>query len=148
MDEIIQQVANKMKIELNHHDIEEAYRVGKPTVGRNRPIVICFSRLRKREEFYNSRKYLRSPSEKIFVNDHLTPWNHKLTYELRQLKKSGNIHSVWTQLGVVKVRVRENANIIRVNNIKDILVDPNASAMLTENISPASGMITRRLAGR
>lgn len=112
------ELGKKMNVSLNKDDLDETYRLGKPISGKDRPLLVSFNNLTKRTEFFNAKKYLKSSS--VFLNDHLTAENNKLMYNLRQMKKTGKIYSVWSYLGVIRVKITENSRPMKVTQLDEI----------------------------
>ena len=45
---------------------------------------------------------------KIYVSENLTPYNQRLAWKCRELKRAKKIHKVWSMKGVMKIRRSSN----------------------------------------
>ena len=108
--------------EVREADIVQCYRVNK-----GKKIVCQFARCGQasvRDEIYDSRMALmkdengqmRDSSEQLFVNEKLTTGAFAAFLKLREEKRRGRIHSVYTKYGVIYVRMRQHGAKIRVHN--------------------------------
>ena len=73
-----------------------------------------------RDTFYNARKNLYSSlsnrsSSGIYINEDITVYHPELFFDTRQLRKHGEIHSVWTNNGniVLKTYATEKPTVIK-----------------------------------
>ena len=130
-------------------DIDRTHRIGKPSNGKARPIIVRFASFAKRQELYNARRELRKPRPArrgsavtaevaggAFVSDNLTRQNQHTMYVARNLKKEGKIHAAWTDVGKMKVKVREGDQTRVIRSLEDLYtaVDPGRRA----NAAPAA----------
>lgn len=130
--QIVSQLANAMQVEVTPEAIEASHRLGKATPSKTRPIIVRFTTLRKRQEFYEARKELRGHRavtsgpfpeaimKGIFVSDNLTRTNAGLMYVARSLKRSKKIHSAWSDQGKLKLRVKEGTPTKIFKTIEDL----------------------------
>ncbi len=93
-------------------DIDEAYRLGKQKENEARTIMVRFKAKSTRDSFYRSRRNLYENSTNhnssgIYLNKDLTPYRQKLYFDVRQLRRRGEIHSVWTQEGTIVLKLQE-----------------------------------------
>ena len=70
-------------------------------------LVVKFATYNARELFYEKRK---SAGEDIFVNESLTKRRNQLVFECRKLKKEKKILAVWTNDGVIKIKLLNGNN--------------------------------------
>lgn len=99
---IVSDIMKSMKIEdkIIDRDIARTHWMGEK-------LVVKFATYNARELFYEKRK---SAGENIFVNESLTKRRNQLLFECRQLKKQKKILAVWTNDGVVKIKLLNETN--------------------------------------
>ena len=96
-------------------------------VDRGKTIVCQFARWGQgsvRDRIYDSRMSLmrdtngqmRDRSEQLFVNEKLTHGARAAYLKLREEKRSGRIHSVYTKHGIIHVRIKQHGAKVRVYN--------------------------------
>lgn len=119
-------------------DIEVSHRVGTNKPGKIRPIIVRFGNFAKRQELYNARRELRKPrpfpdstvtaemAGKVFIADNLTRENQHTLYQARQMKKENKLFAAWSDLGKLKIRIRENGPTRIIKSSSDLmkLVNP------------------------
>ena len=107
---------------VKQEDIVQCHREAK-----GRKIVCQFSRWGQasvRDTIYDSRMALmkdrdgktRNTGEQLFISERLTPGAHQAYLKLREEKKQGRLHSVYTKHGFIFVRTRQYGAKIRVYN--------------------------------
>ena len=57
---------------------------------------------------------------KIYVSENLTPYNQRLSWECRELKRAKKIHQVWSMKGVIKIRQSPKERPYSIYNDDDI----------------------------
>ena len=121
-------------------DIDRSHRVGKVIRGGTRSIIVRFTNFSRRQDFYNARRELRKPktvegsavstktAEKVFISDNLTRSNQETMYEARRLRKAGKLHSAWTDVGKMKIRLREGAPTVIIRSTEELIAaaDPDS----------------------
>lgn len=98
-DQIVMQVAQKIGVELNIHDIDRSHRVGRSDTGRPRPIIVKFVSYRKRSEVFRSKRNLKGCG--WTVREDLTKNRHKL---LRDAIEKFGVSNVWSLDGAIIVK--------------------------------------------
>ncbi|KAF0302213.1 hypothetical protein FJT64_025677 [Amphibalanus amphitrite] len=152
-DQIVTDLAKMAGVAVTPSDIDRSHRIGKLSDGKSRPIIVRFTNFTKRQEFYNARRELRKPrpvrgskvsaetAGKTFVSDNLTKLNQHTMYVARNMKKEGKIHSAWTDVGKMKVRVKEGGQTKIIRSLEDLyaVADParQPGAALAESSSGA-----------
>ena len=138
-DQIVTDLASMTGVTITPADIDRSHRIGKPTDGKSRPIIVRFANFSKRQEFYNARRELRKPrpvpgstvtaetASRTFLADNLTKQNQHTMFVARGLKKEGKIHSTWTDVGKMKIRLREGGPTTIIRSVEDLYaaVDPD-----------------------
>ena len=110
------------EVEVKNEDVAQCYRVD-----RGRAIVCQFTRWGQgsvRDKIYDNRMNLakdrdgqsRGPTEQLFVNERLTPGAKAAFFKLREEKKRGRLHSVYTKHGIIFVRTKQHGAKVRVYN--------------------------------
>ena len=88
---------NKTGVTVTEKDISACHRLGKSSNG-TRPVIVRFVSRRKRTEVMRKKKVLRDKTDKVFLNDDLTPLRAKL---LKVVKELPNTDKVWTIEGKI-----------------------------------------------
>ena len=94
--------------QISPEDIDRTHRIGKMDVNRGpRQVIVKFTSYRARERVVSARTTLRSSTvqlqDALFINEALTPQRSKILYQLRKMKKDGEIKNVWTNDGTFVV---------------------------------------------
>ena len=94
--------------QISPEDIDRTHRIGKMDVNRGpRQVIVKFTSYRARERVVSARTTLRSSTvqlqDALFINEALTPQSSKILYQLRKMKKDGEIKNVWTNDGTFVV---------------------------------------------
>ena len=75
---------------------------------RARAIIVRFQSERLRDEVFRARTKLKSHNaertDKIFINDDLTPRRAKLSFDARASKRANKITDCWTAYGRVMIK--------------------------------------------
>ena len=131
-DRIVMDVAKLAGVSITKDDIDATHRIGTASAGKTRTIVARFNKFGTRREFYDARKQLRQPrnvptscvsaeeARKVFVADNLTRENQFILFQSRQAKREGKVHSAWSDLGRLKVRLRENGPTHVIKTLDDL----------------------------
>jgi hypothetical protein len=85
-------IAKVAKIELSSTDIDRIHRKGKPKEGENRKVIVKFTNSKARDRVYSGRKQL---SAGIFVQENLTNFRERLSFEARQLVREKLAQKTW-----------------------------------------------------
>ena len=141
-DQIVIDLGKMCGVSLTATDLDRTHRIGKANAGAPRIIIARFATFAKRQEFYNARRELRKPrpvrgstvtaetAGKTFVTDNLTKQNQHVMYVARCMRKEGKLHSAWTDVGRMKVRIREGGATKVVRSLEELreIADPDYRA--------------------
>ena len=131
-DRLVIDTARLAGVEIAKSDIDRSHRVGAVKPGKPRTLLVRFASYAKREAFYDARKSLRQPrpfegstvtaavASKAFVTDNLTRENQFILYKARQYRKEGKLHAAWSDVGKLKVRVREGSATTVIRSLSDL----------------------------
>ena len=120
-------------VEITKDEIDRSHRVGAVKPGKPRTLLVRFVSYAKREAFYGARKQLRQPrpfegstvtaavAGKVFVTDNLTRENQYILYKARQYRKEGKLHAAWSDVGKLKVRLREGSPTTVIRSLNDLV---------------------------
>lgn len=116
MEKIVKFCNEKLIVVITEDHIDRAHRVGKPSEGKQRAIIVRLKAhkdkiaiLRKRKDLINSNFY---------VNEDLTRINQKLLYTVR--KECGNVDSAWTIDGKIFVKRASDEKRLRIVSRSDL----------------------------
>ena len=123
-DKMILDVINMdMTPPLRTVNIERSHRLGKKREDRDRPIIVRFGSDRMRDRVIRSRSKLkadRRDARPIYVNEDLTAYRAKLSFDARKLKKKGRVADTWTFNGKIVVKDNRN-NICEIESADDLV---------------------------
>ncbi|MCG8047964.1 MAG: hypothetical protein N0E48_20485, partial [Candidatus Thiodiazotropha endolucinida] len=128
-DQLVLDLATKLKIDLDPNDIDRSHRIGPVRTDgdggrqstRPREIIVKLKSYQVRLALLKGRKTLRTNREAIFINEDLTQKRKSLAYECRQLKRERKILSTWVYDGNVFVTDRSG---LKVKVTQDDELDP------------------------
>ena len=99
-------------------DIEDCHRLGisnpKNTVVRFINRKNCYAALSKKLDLQHIDKVKLGFPENFFFIENLTPYNLKLAWKCKELKRAGKIHTTWSTKGVIKLRRAMNVRAISI----------------------------------
>ena len=113
-------------------DIDTSHRVGAPRQDKVRAIIVRLTHYSARQALYNARRELRKPrtfrgstvsaetANGVFISDNLTRDNQQILYTARQLKRDKKIFAAWSDVGKLKVRVRQGGPTHVIKSIRDL----------------------------
>ena len=141
-DQIVTDLAKMVGVTIAPSDIDSTHRVGKPSDGKTRNIIVRFTNFPKRQQLYNARRELRMPklvrgstvtpetAKKAYLSDNLTRQNQHTMFVARGLKKEGKLHSAWTDVGRMKIRLRGGGPTTVIRSLDDLYAaaDPERQA--------------------
>ena len=141
-DQIVTDLGKMCGVTLTAADLDRTHRIGKASGTGPRIIIARFVSFAKRQEFYNARRELRKPKPvrgstvstetagKTFVTDNLTRQNQHVMYVARCMKKEGKLHSAWTDVGRMKIRLREGGPTKIIRSLEELheAADPDHGA--------------------
>ncbi|KAF0308236.1 hypothetical protein FJT64_020520 [Amphibalanus amphitrite] len=139
-DRLVMDTARLAGVDVSKADIDRSHRVGAVKPGRPRTLLVRFVSYAKREAFYGARRQLRQPrsfegstvttavASKVFVTDNLTRENQHILYRARQFRKEGKLFAAWSDVGKLKVRLRENGPTTVIRTMTDLQKLVNSAA--------------------
>ena len=143
-DRLVMDTARLAGIEITKNDIDRSHRVGAVKPGKPRTLIVRFASYAKREALYDARKRLRQPrpfegstvsadvAGHVFITDNLTRENQYILYKARQYRKEGKVYAAWSDVGKLKVRLREGSSTTVIRSLGDL-------TKLVEGAPPAGG---------
>ena len=107
-DEVVKDFAkNKLDVIINDNDIDRTHRLGKPSIGKFRPIIAKFTNYRARHKVIKERRKLKG--QNFGIQEHLTPFTQHLLQKAKELSKRASwVSNAWTWDGKVTVLVDRN----------------------------------------
>lgn len=126
--------ADTLDVLLYNSDVKDVYRTN--TKSNNRPLVVDFTTVFKRDEFLSSvKKYnkehrdskfntgslgIGGPSKPVYISENLTQKQRKLFFLAREFTRGSEYSYCWTSFGRIFIRKSEGAPPIRINCESDI----------------------------
>jgi hypothetical protein len=126
MGKIISGIANKCNIDVNMKDLVY-HRVGH--TNERSSIVVQFSNRNVRNEFLSTGKRLKLklndinakyPDKPLYINEHLTSYNKKLLFQIKQIKYEKQWKFVWFANSKILVKKNESSKPIWIRNLTDL----------------------------
>ncbi|KAJ4430577.1 hypothetical protein ANN_19165 [Periplaneta americana] len=101
-EKIVMEVAQRIGVDVQPHDIDRSHRVGRRDISNNRPrpIIAKFVSYRKRSEMFSNKKRLKGSG--VTLRDDLTAMRHNILKEA--ITKFG-LNNVWTLDGTIIVNI-------------------------------------------
>lgn len=130
-DDIVLEIAAKLKVPLQESDIAVSHRVGPKSPTRPRQIIAKITNYDLRHRLLKASKDLRKVTgmEKVAINQDLTKTRNKIAYEARQLVKAGKAKSTFIWDGKIFVIGHDDRKhkILNPNDMTNLLVSLGAT---------------------
>ena len=110
---------NRTGVSVRENDISACHRLGKPING-SQPVIVRFVSRRKRTEVMRKKKVLRQNTDKVFINDDLTPLRAKL---LKLVKDLPITDKVWTIDGKIMCTKKTAPGHSQPGNVKPVIIE-------------------------
>lgn len=129
---IIENIATVLKQPISPRDVITIHRVPQSNPNNSRPknVIVKLSSQIIRDNFISAARLnkgitseqikIQGPSQKIYLNEHLTLLNKKLFRQVRDIAKEIGYKFVWIKHGVILARADVNAAAIAIRSEKDI----------------------------
>jgi len=91
-------------ITVSSNDISTAHRIRGGDKDKSRPIIVCFTNRRVRDEIYGSKTKLKGLATRYYLSEHLSRTASELFFEVRKMLREKKLVSTWTQNGQVLAR--------------------------------------------
>ncbi|KAE8741065.1 hypothetical protein FOCC_FOCC013403 [Frankliniella occidentalis] len=118
-DQLVLDLAKKLKVNIQLNNIDRSHRVGKPMGSTPRPIIVKFTSYASKKAVFQAKKLLKGT--RTTVREDLTRERLAL---LKEAIRNYSEKNVWTSDGVIMIKVGENTRPLRVRN------DAELSSML------------------
>ena len=111
LEEKVIQVLSEIQVSVSSSDIEACHRTGKSKNSSKKAIVRFINRKYVKKALINRKALISinksslsmSSSDKIFINENLTPMNNKIAFHCRKLKRNGQIDKTYSRDGVIHI---------------------------------------------
>ena len=119
-------IFSQLNITISKSDIEDCHRLGKAnpenTIVRFVNRKFCNDKLEKKKKLMSINKMELGfkPDVALYISENLTPFNQRLAWQCRELKRARLIHSCWSSKGVVKIRRTMNERALSIDSEKDL----------------------------
>lgn len=114
ISEVVLDILNsKLKTNIKVEDIDRMHRIGKPTMGGTRAIIVKFTSYRCRKIVFDQKKLLKG--SRIAIREDLTAERNKL---LKAAAKKYTFKNVWSRDG--KILIRTNNTVKLITSIADL----------------------------
>ena len=124
LEEKVTDIFSKLNISISKSDNEDCHRLGNSnTVVRFVNRKFCKDALEKTfevNERIDNSKLGFNVKNKLFVCENLTPYNQRLTWMCRELKRAKKIYNCWTSKGIIKLKRTMNEQPISVDHESEI----------------------------
>lgn len=104
-DALIINVAAKAGIQLPPNTIGRSHRVGRPSAGKTRPIIVKFTGYNAPKMLYDARK--NCPG--VYISEDLTRIRSNILYKARLERKAGRFQHCWTTDGRINIRLPDES---------------------------------------
>ena len=133
-DELVVNACKKLNITVHSSDVQRSHRLGPKVNDKPRPIIVDFVSIKTKRLIIRAvkdsmfsaisaaRKQQRSTAgvrPKLKVREHLTKRRASFMRDLIAMKKDKLVQSVWTEDGVIIVRVKHGDRLHRINSEMD-----------------------------
>ena len=120
-------IFSQLNIAILKSDIEDCHRLGKAnpknTIVRFVNRKFCNDALEKKKQLSLNKTELGfKPDVALYISENLTPFNQRLPWQCRELKRGRLIHGCWSSKGVVKIRRIMNERALSIDSEKDLTV--------------------------
>ncbi len=121
-DELVKAYAQKAGVDLPPNCIGRSHRVGRPTPGKVRPIIVKFTGYNFRKMIYDARKSVPD----YFVSEDLTQTRSRILFKARQERQAGRFKHCWTTDGRINIRLNDDSKHVITSQAElDQLIDDN-----------------------
>lgn len=129
IEEIVTKITEKIGVTIKKEDIEACHRIGSRNKDKPKPIIVQFLSRRIRDQIIDGKQknsatqddaIKNGKTERIFVNENLSPENKEILYETKKVAKEKQYKFVWTRNGKILVRENEQGKVIQIKNVKDL----------------------------
>lgn len=126
---IICDIASELQVDVQENDISTAHRLPNPN-GKPPSIIAQFISREKKQAFIKNKTLLITNNNKfkniktvskIFINEHLTPYNKSLLFKTKNLAREKHYKFAWFKNGKILLRKDTDSNVIRIRNEQDLL---------------------------
>ena len=104
------------KTTVSPRDVQGCHRLSKKSSDvicrfvSKKPVEEALENWKELRNFDKNNAGLPSSTGDIYINTHLTPYNAKLAYHCRQLKRDGYVKKISTRKGIIRVLVEDEGN--------------------------------------
>ena len=113
-------IFSHLNINISKADIEDCHRLGESnTIVRFVNLKVCKDALEKKFEvnrLIDNSKLGFKRDNKLFICENLTPYNQRLAWMCRELKRAKEIHNSWSNKRIIKFRRTMNERPISVDH--------------------------------
>ena len=108
-DAIVLELACAVDAGVTLNEIDRSHRVGRPSAGKTRDIIVKFSTFRARQKLYTARTKLKTNGYAgVFINEDLTKHRSGLLFSARSLVKQRRLIGAWSSNGTILIKNNEN----------------------------------------
>lgn len=130
--EVIKTIAESVNVEIHDNDISNAYTLNKSekriiefcSLNKKKELMMNIRGHRVKGEIFNtnisSNVNENTTNNNVFINDQLTPNNHKLLWLTKNKSREANWKFVWTRNGNIYAKKDESNKPLIISNLDDI----------------------------
>ena len=109
-DALVLKMAATVEADITLDEIDRSHRIGKPTLGKTRDIIVKFSTFRARQKLYTARTNLKTRGYAgVFINEDLTKHRSGLLFSARTLVKQRRLIGAWSSNGTILIKTNEES---------------------------------------
>lgn len=138
-DRLVLDYAQSVGVLIPPESIGRSHRVGRPSQGKTRPIIVKFTTHNIRQNLYDARK----KGEDYYASEDLTRVRSNILYKARLERKFGRIKHCWTTDGRINIRLMDDTKrVITTLAQLDRLIDETPVPAHTEDGAPTPAAAT------
>lgn len=129
-DQLILDYAEKVGVHIPRESIGRSHRVGRPSPGKTRPIIVKFTTYNMRRKLFDARKN----SQSHFVSEDLTQIRSSILYKARLERNYGRFKHCWSTDGRINIRLpNDSKHVITTLAQLDRLIDETPLPVRSQN---------------
>ncbi|KAI5741557.1 hypothetical protein M8J76_014842 [Diaphorina citri] len=117
--DVVMHIGRQLGIDNPENDVQICYRVPSRNKDSPRPIVVKLLNSKTRDIWIKKYKSKELWKKKMYITEHLTPYNQNLFYHTRKLAKESGYKFAWTKDGKIYLKENEDSGVLNIKNMND-----------------------------